>query len=46
MLVFKIEKAKKFTILSNYHLRDRKLSFKENRLLPSILSLSLDWDYS
>ena len=28
MSVFKIEKTKDFTIMSNYHLRDRNLSFK------------------
>lgn len=33
MLVFKIEKNKNFTIISNYHLRDKNLSYKSKGLL-------------
>lgn len=46
MSVFKIEKTKDFTIMSNYHLRDRNLSFKAKGLLSFMLSLPEDWDYS
>ena len=46
MSVFKIEKTKDFTIMSNYHLRDRNLSFKAKGLLSFMLSLPDDWDYS
>ncbi len=46
MSVFKIEKNKDFTIMSNYHLRDRNLSFKAKGLLSFMLSLPPDWDYS
>ncbi|MCI8347393.1 MAG: helix-turn-helix domain-containing protein [Bacilli bacterium] len=46
MSVFKIEKTKDFTIMSNYHLRDRNLSFKAKGLLSFMLSLPPDWDYS
>ena len=46
MSVFKIEKTKDFTIMSNYHLRDRNLSYKAKGLLSFMLSLPPDWDYS
>lgn len=46
MSVFKVEKTKDFTIMSNYHLRDRNLSFKAKGLLSFMLSLPEDWDYS
>ena len=46
MSVFKIEKTKDFTIMSNFHLRDRNLSFKAKGLLSFMLSLPPDWDYS
>ncbi len=46
MSVFKIEKTKDFTIMSNYHLRDRNISLKAKRLLSFMLSLPEDWDYS
>lgn len=46
MSVFKIEKNKEYTIMSNYHLRDRNLSYKAKGLLSFMLSLPEDWDYS
>ena len=46
MTVFRIEKNKNYTIMSNYHLRDRNLSFKSKGLLSYMLSLPEDWDYS
>lgn len=46
MSVFKIEKIKDYTVMSNYHLRDKELSFKEKGLLSFMLSLPDDWDYS
>lgn len=45
-MVFKIEKTKNYTVMSNYHLQDRNLSFKAKGLLSFMLSLSADWDYS
>lgn len=45
MSVFKIEKTKDFTVMSNYHLRDKNLSYKAKGLLSFILSLPEDWDY-
>lgn len=46
MSVFKIEKNKNYTVMSNYHLRDRNLSYKAKGLLSFMLSLPEDWDYS
>ena len=46
MSVFKIEKNKNYTVMSNYHLRDKKLSYKAKGLLSFMLSLPENWDYS
>lgn len=46
MSVFKIEKNKNYTVMSNYHLRDRNLSYKAKGLLSFMLSLPEEWDYS
>ena len=46
MAVFKIEKNKNYTIMSNHHLRDKLLSYKAKGLLSFMLSLPEDWDYS
>lgn len=46
MAVFKIKKQKNYTVMSNYHLQDRNLSYKAKGLLSFMLSLPEDWDYS
>ena len=46
MGVFKVIKDKNFTTMSNYHLRDKDLSYKAKGLLSVMLSLPEDWDYS
>ena len=46
MSVFKIEKTKDFTVMSNYHLRDKNLRYKAKGLLSFMLSLPEDWYYS
>jgi len=46
MAVFKVEKNKNFTIMSNYHLQDKRLSLKAKGLLSYMFSLPEDWDYS
>ena len=46
MSVFKIEKNNNYTVMSNYHLRDKNLSYKAKGLLSFMLSLPEDWDYS
>lgn len=45
-MVFKIEKTKNYTVMSNYHLQDKNISFKAKGLLSFMLSLPEDWDYS
>lgn len=45
-MVFKVEKNKNYTVMSNYHLRDKSLSLKAKGLLSFMLSLPEDWDYS
>ncbi len=45
-MVFKIEKNKNYTVMSNYHLRDKNLSLKAKGLLSFMLSLPETWDYS
>ena len=46
MAVFRIEKTRDYTVMSNYHLRDRSLSLKAKGLLSLMLSLPEDWDYA
>lgn len=46
MSVFRIEKTKDFTVISNYYLQDKKLNLKAKGLLSYMLSLPDDWDYS
>lgn len=46
MGVFRIEKNKNYTTMSNYHLRDISLSYKAKGLLSFMLSLPETWDYS
>ena len=46
MSVFRVEKNKNYTVMANYHLRDKELSFKAKGLLSYMLSLPEDWDYS
>ena len=46
MAVFRVEKTKDFTIMSNHHLRNKTLSLKAKRLLSLMLSLPEDWDYT
>ena len=46
MAVFRVERTKDYTIMSNYHLRDKRLSLKAKGLLSQMLSLPEDWDYT
>ena len=46
MAVFRTEKTGDFTIMSNYHFRDKRLSMKAKGLLSMMLSFSDDWQYS
>ena len=46
MAVFRIEKTKSYTVMSNHHLRNTQISLKAKGLLSQMLSLPDDWDYS
>lgn len=46
MPVFRVERTKNFTVMSNHHLRDKTISLKAKGLLSQMLSLPNDWDYT
>ena len=46
MAVFRVERTRDYTVMSNYHLRDKSLSLKAKGLLSQMLSLPEDWDYT
>lgn len=46
MAVFRVEKSRDYTVMSNCHLRDKGLSLKAKGLLSQMLSLPEDWDYT
>ena len=46
MSVFRVEKNKGYTVMSNHHLRNQALSLKAKGLLSQMLSLPEDWDYT
>lgn len=46
MAVFRIEKTRDYTVMSNHHLRNRGLSLKAKGLLSLMLSLPEEWDYT
>lgn len=46
MPVFRINKDKNYTVMSNYHLKDVSMSLKAKGLLSLMLSLPENWDYS
>ncbi len=46
MAVFRVERTRDYTVMSNYHLKDTKLSLKAKGLLSMMLSLPEDWNYT
>ena len=46
MGIFRVEKVKDYTTISNYHLRDKNLSLKAKGLLTLILALPEDWNFT
>ena len=46
MAVFRVERTQNYTVMSNYHLRDKTISFKAKGLLSMMLSLPEKWDYT
>lgn len=46
MAVFRVEKNRNYTVMSNVHLKDKGISLKAKGLLSVILSLPKDWNYT
>ena len=46
MAVFRIEKTRDYTVMSNHHLRNAGLSLKSKGWLSMMLSLPEDWNYT
>ena len=46
MSVFRVEKDKNYTVMSNYHFKEKGMSLKAKGLLSLMLSLPDDWDYT
>ena len=46
MSVFRINKTANYTVMSNHHFKEKKMSLKAKGLLSLMLSLPDDWDYS
>ena len=46
MAVFRVNKSKNYTCMSNTHLQDKRMSLRAKGLLSMILSLPDTWDYS
>ena len=46
MAVFRIDKTRDYTVMSNHHLRNTELSLKAKGLLSLMLSLPENWDYT
>lgn len=45
MAVFRVEKNRGYTVMSNHHLRNKDLSLKAKGLLSQMLSLPESWDF-
>ena len=46
MAVFRVERTRDYTVMSNHHLKNRMLSLKAKGLLSIMLSLPDEWDYT
>ena len=46
MSVIRVNKTRDYTVMSNYHFKDKRLSLKAKGLLSQMLSLPDDWDYT
>ena len=46
MAVFRVEKTRDFTVMSNHHLRNTALSLKAKGIMSLMLSLPESWDYT
>lgn len=46
MAIFRVEKTNNYTVISNYHFKEKDMSLKAKGLLSLMLSLPEQWDYS
>ena len=46
MAIIRVQHTKNYTVMSNYHLRDKSLTLKAKGLMSQMLSLPDDWDYT
>lgn len=46
MTIVRVHKTANFTVMSNYHFKEKKMSLKAKGLLSLMLSLPDDWNYS
>lgn len=46
MSIIRVHKTANFTVMSNYHFKEKKMSLKAKGLLSLMLSLPDDWNYS
>lgn len=46
MAVMRVHKSKDYTVMSNFHFKEKKMSLKAKGLLSLMLSLPDTWDYS
>lgn len=46
MPIIRVHSTKNYTVMSNFHLRDKNLTYKAKGMLSFMLSLPEDWDYS
>lgn len=46
MAVYRVHKNRDYTVISNTHIRDKRLTLKAKGLLTMMLSFPDDWDYS
>lgn len=46
MAVFRVNKTSDYTVISNFHLKEKDMSLKSKGLLTLMLSLPNDWDFS
>ena len=45
MGIFRVQKNDNYTVMSNYHFKDKRLSWKAKGMLSTFLSLPDNWDY-
>ena len=46
MAVYRVQRTRDYTVMSNYHLKDKGLTLKSKGLLSMILSLPEEWNYT